>query len=84
MKTLEMGAVCLGIVGATASWRRVKADAKNRFEPMLVIQLCGGVEDGAYTPPSDITIANVQGLLALREAIDEALKYDSPSQKEGI
>jgi len=40
------------------------------------------VEEGAFTPACDISITTVQGLLALRAAIDEALKYDMPKQAD--
>lgn len=80
--TFEFDSVCLGAVGITAAWRRHRVDAKNRYAPMLIISQCGAVDEGVHVPAADVTVTTVQGLLALRDAIDEALRYDMPKQAE--
>ena len=74
--TYEVGAAVLGYVGTTASWRRMAPGVEPRYqrEPMLVIQTCDSTDEGAYTPAASVTISSRVGLIALRAAIDEALK----------
>jgi hypothetical protein len=79
-ENFEFDAICLGAVGLTAAWRRHKVDVKRRYGPMLIISQCCTVDEGVCLPASDVTVTTVQGLLALREAIDEALRYDRPEQ----
>ena len=69
----EIGAVVLGYVGTVASWRRPTLKS-NRFGPMLTIQTCSSADDGLHTPAASVTISNREAMLALRQAIDEALK----------
>lgn len=76
----EFDAVCLGTYGITAAWRRHKKDAERRYGPTLTITQGSTTDDGVFSPACDITIATKEGLLALRNAIDEALKYDMPKQ----
>lgn len=72
---LEVGAVALGCVDLVASWRRpVDKSIAGRYQPMLVIQACGNTDDGVHTPACSVTINSRHALLALRSAIDEALK----------
>jgi hypothetical protein len=78
----EFDAVCLGAVGITAAWRRHKPDVKNRCSPVMVISQSSTVDDGAFVPAADVTIVTIHGLLALRDAIDEALRYDVPKLSE--
>jgi hypothetical protein len=79
----EFDATCLGVCGLTATWRRTRPDIeKGRWEPLLVIKAASATDEGAFIPASDISITSVQGMLALRAAIDEALKYDMPKQAE--
>ena len=79
--TFEFGAVCLGAVGNTASWRREKQDVASpgRWHPMVVVQTSSDTDDGAHKPAESVTIGGVESLLALRSAIDEALKYHATS-----
>ena len=49
---------------------------------MLIVSQCGAVDEGVHVPAADVTVTTVQGLLALRDAIDEALRYDMPKQAE--
>lgn len=72
-KLFEIGSVTLGFVGAVASWRRPLAPSGIK-NPMVIITTASDVEDGAFIPAASITICNREGLLALRSAIDEALK----------
>lgn len=76
----EIGATCLGVVGNTATWRRTKPDAKVKYNPMVIISECSASDDGVYSPASSVTIGSVNGLIALRDAIDEALRYSVPQQ----
>ena len=75
--TFEFGAVCLGAVGNTASWRREKPDLtpRNRWHPIVIVQTSSDTDDGAHKPAESVTIGGVDSLLALRSAIDEAIKY---------
>ena len=77
----EFGAVCLGAVGNTASWRREKPDlaTRNRWHPMVIVQTSSDTDDEAHKPAESVTIGGVDSLLALRSAIDEALKHHEVS-----
>lgn len=79
--TFEFGAVCLGAVGNTASWRRERkvVASPGRWHPMVVVQTSSDTDDGAHKPAESVTIGGVESLLALRSAIDEALKYHATS-----
>jgi hypothetical protein len=72
----EVGAVALGHVGLVASWRRPtqKATASRGYGPLLVVQSCASTDEGAHEPAQSVTVNSREGLLALRSAIDEALK----------
>lgn len=70
----EVGAVVVGYVGQVASWRRPTAQYVSRYQPMLTIQSCGETDEGVHTPASSVSITSRNGLVALRAAIDEALK----------
>ncbi len=70
----EIGAVALGYVGTVASWRRPAPSHQARWEPQLIVQSCASTDDGAHEPAQSVTINSRAGLLALRAAIDEALK----------
>ena len=72
----EMGAVSLGVYGLTASWRRSTVDAKMKYQPSVMIQCASGIDEGVCIPACDVVISGTDGLLALREAIDCALKYE--------
>ena len=76
----EFGAMCLGAIGNTASWRREKQDVASpgRWHPMVIVQTSSNTDEGAHTPAESVTIGGVESLLALRAAIDEALKYHAP------
>ena len=73
--TFVVGAEVLGYVGVVATWRRPVGGL--RRDPMLVIQSCADTVNGVYTPAQSVTISGRDGLLALRKAIDEALKEQS-------
>ncbi len=72
----EVGAVVLGYVGITASWRRYAPDqaVRGRGGQMLCITQPAATDEGVHEPAQSITIYSREGLLALRSAIDEALK----------
>lgn len=70
----EVGAVVLGYVGTVASWRRPAEEHAKRYGPMLIIQTSADTDEGAHTPAASVTINSRAGLIALRAAIDEALK----------
>ena len=78
----EVGAVVLGYVGTVATWRRpATTEEKIRRDPMLIVHTCADTDEGVHTPAQSVTINSRAGLIALRAAIDEALK--EPSQQEG-
>ena len=61
--------------GTTATWKRAsKTFTRSDDYPMVQVQVCAAVEDGAYSPASSVTVCGRDALLALRYAIDEALK----------
>ncbi len=72
----EIGAAVLGHPGDVASWRRpVRMDgARSDYGPLLIVQCSAITGDGAYEPAQSVPIVGREGLLALRAAIDEALK----------
>lgn len=72
----EVGAEVLGYVGLVASWRRLAPNqsTKGVNYALLTIHQCADTDDGAHTPAASVTINSRAGLLALRAAIDEALK----------
>ena len=71
------GAVPLGGIEKVASWQR--AEFRDQA-PLVVIHERHTMEDGGYYPASSITLFGRDQLLALRSAIDEALKDgESPS-----
>lgn len=65
------GAVPLGGIEKVASWQR--AESRGHI-PFLVVHERCTMEDGGYYPASSITLFGRDQLLALRGAIDEALK----------
>lgn len=75
----EYGAVPLACVGKVASWRRPSAANRNNW-PMVVIMESSGTEDAVYEPAASVTILGRDQLLALRSAIDEALKTGESQQ----
>lgn len=72
----EVGAVGLGYVGLVASWRRPtqQISASRGYGAQLIVQACACTDDGAHEPAQSVTINSREGMLALRAAIDEALK----------
>ena len=73
----EVGAVVLGYVGTVASWRCPSASNTRQRWPQLVIQSCASTDEGVHEPAASVSINSREGLLALRAAIDEALKEPS-------
>ena len=68
-----IGAVAL-YFGTTVTWKRKsKTFLRSEDYPMVQVQVCAAVEDGAYSPASSVTVCGRDALLALRAAIDEAL-----------
>ena len=74
--TYEVGAVVLGYTGIVASWRRYAPGQHLRGVDgqMLCISQVASTDDGVHEPAQSITLHSRVGLLALRQAIDEALK----------
>lgn len=80
----EIGAVALGYVGLVASWRRLAPNQSTRIDySLLTIHQCADTDDGAHTPAASISINSREGLIALRTAIDEALKMPASTTGEG-
>lgn len=74
----DVGAVVLGYVGTVASWRRPKdEDTRRRYGPMLIIQTGATTDEGVHEPAASVTVSSKEGLIALRSAIDEALREPS-------
>ena len=73
----QVGAVPLGYVGVVASWRRPTALAGGRYHGQLIIQSCSSTDEGVHEPAQSIAIYTVEGHMALRGAIDEALRAPS-------
>lgn len=73
----EIGAKALGYYGLMASWRR-RSDGK--WEPSVCITSAAATDEGVHEPAQSVTIGSRAGLIALREAIDEALAVPAPSQ----
>ncbi len=67
----ETGAVILGAVGRVATWRR---STSNRWVPILTILVCSDTDENGYTPAESVSVSGREALLALRSAVDEALK----------
>jgi hypothetical protein len=78
----ETGAVVLGYVGNVASWRRLNPALPGvrggTDYLMLTIHSVSSTDDGAHTPAESVTVSGRDALLALRGAIDEALR-EGPS-----
>lgn len=73
-EAFEVGAVCLGYVGLVATWRRATPLYRGRYFPQLIVQSCASSDEGVHEPAQSVTVNSREGLLALRNAIDEALK----------
>lgn len=73
-RVFDVGAVVLGYVGIVASWKRPTAEYAKRHHPQLIVQSCASTNEGVNEPAQSVTINSREGLLALRAAIDEALK----------
>ena len=72
---LQAGAVVLGQVGAVASWRRANNQVAGMvYRPMVVIQCASEEGLAGHTPAASMAVIGRDELLALRSAIDEALK----------
>ena len=67
----QYGAVPLAGIEKVASWQRAEFRGQT---PLVVIHERHTMEDGGYYPASSITLFGRDQLLALRGAIDEALK----------
>lgn len=69
----DIGAIPLGYVGNVASWRRPVAAQAERWQPMVIIQICSDTDENGHTPASCVTVQGRYSLLALREAVNKAL-----------
>jgi len=72
----EFGSVPLNCVGMAATWRRPR-EQSTRWAPAVVVMAASTTDEGVYTPAADVMIGGKEALLALRSAIDEALKEQS-------
>ncbi|SEL13654.1 hypothetical protein SAMN05216359_105331 [Roseateles sp. YR242] len=73
------GAKVLGFYGLVATWRRNAPDTPTiaRRQPGLIISSAATTEEGVHEPAQSISLHTRESLLALREAIDEALREDA-------
>lgn len=78
-KPYIVGAAVLGGYGQVASWRRSDPDhpVAKKWGPVLCLMQGETSEEGILIPARDVTISGREALLALRAAIDEALKEES-------
>ncbi len=67
----EIGARALGFYGLMASYRR-RVDGSGL--PVVCITSCADTDEGIHTPAQSVTVSSREGLLALRDVIDEALQ----------
>ena len=74
---IEKGASVVGYPGLVASWQRYRTEAKIKYQPYLVLMTSGGVGESTYEPPQSISVNGKEALIALRDAVDEALKYET-------
>ncbi len=74
-----VGAKALAFHGLIASWRRPNpADSRApHWEPSFIIQSAASTDEGIHEPAQTVTLNSRASLLALREAIDEALREDA-------
>lgn len=72
----EVGAVVLGYVGNVASWRRLAPNTAVRGVDyrQVIVTSCSSTDEGAHEPAASVAINGREALIALRAAIDEALK----------
>lgn len=77
----ETGAVVLGFYGNVAAWRRTAKHADRRYcqSPTLIITQAASTDEGAHEPAASVTLHGVESLIALRSAIDEALRNEVPA-----
>ena len=80
---IEMGAECLGFAGMAATWWRMKPSEdpmKKGWlkQPQVTVLMAECTDENGYAPASSVNISGTEALLALRSAIDEALKYEAP------
>lgn len=68
----DTGARALGYYGLMASWRRDVTGKK--WSPCVCITQAASTDEGVHEPAQSVTIQSREGLLALRDVIDEALK----------
>ena len=83
---IEMGAKCLGFAGMVATWWRMKpAEAPRikgwRQQPQVTVLVAETTDENGHTPASSVNLSGAEALLALRSAIDEALKYEMPNSE---
>lgn len=72
-RVFDVGARVLGHYGLMASWRR---SLVQKWQPTVCITAAAGTDEGVHEPAQSVTISGREGLLALREVIDEALRDD--------
>lgn len=76
--TFEFGAVCLGAVGNTASWRREKPDlaTRNRWHPMVIA--VGEFAKSRNDPIYGRDNVTLRSLYQENGAQEDAVLYDAP------
>lgn len=74
-----VGAKPLACHGLIASWRRSNPAHPNapHWDPIFLIQSAAATGDGVHEPAQTVSLSTRESLLALREAIDEALREDA-------
>ena len=73
---IEKGASVVGYPSLVASWQRYRTEAKIKHQPYLILMTSGGVGESSYEPPQSVSVSGKEALIALRDAVNEALKYE--------
>lgn len=76
---IEKGASVIGYPGLVASWQRYRTEAKIKYQqqPYIILMMSAAVGESVYEPPQSISVSGKEALIALRDAVDEALKYET-------
>lgn len=73
---ITSGAFCLQTTADVVSWQRPKPEYIRSVQPAIVISQGSAVEDNAFIPAQSVWVSGRTALLAVRAAIDEALKEE--------
>lgn len=72
MNKATFGAIALSEHGDCVAWKRYPPE--KRWQPSITISIPPAVDEGAFMPAESVVVSGIERLLALRAAIDEALR----------